>query len=187
MEPGVCFAEVEVDVLTGEIQVRRTDLHMDLGNSLNPAIDIGQIEGGFIMALGYMLCEEVLYLPSAENSFPSLSEDRNQRHAKGQGQINLGTWNYKPPSGYDIPEVLNVTLLSGHPNPSPAAVLSSKACAEPPMALACAIVLAAKECIYDARKSLHGLTDHIQLDLPLTVQRIQEACRADAPGTLHLD
>ena len=83
---------------------------MDLGNSLNPAIDIGQIEGGFIMALGYMLCEEVLYLPSAENSFPSLSEDRNQRHAKGQVQINLGTWTYKPPSGYDIPEVLNVTL-----------------------------------------------------------------------------
>ena len=173
---GVCFAEVEVDVLTGEIQIRRADIHMDLGASLNPAIDIGQIEGGFIMALGYFLCEEVLF---------QHDKAKPMRHAENQIQINLGTWNYKVCSAYDIPEVLNVSLLDV-PNPSPAAILSSKACAEPPMALACAVVLAAKECIYDARSKLHGLSNHIQLDIPLTTQRIQEACLADAPGTLHL-
>lgn len=73
---GAACSEVEIDCLTGEVQILQVDLDMDLGNSLNPAVDIGQVEGGFIMAVGYFLTEEVI-----QNS--------------GEAQLNLGTWNYK--------------------------------------------------------------------------------------------
>jgi xanthine dehydrogenase molybdopterin-binding subunit B len=51
--------EVEIDVLTGEVQIARADILLDCGDSLNPAVDIGQVEGGFIMGLGAILTEEV--------------------------------------------------------------------------------------------------------------------------------
>jgi xanthine dehydrogenase/oxidase len=175
---GVGFAEVEIDCLTGEVQILRCDLHMDLGYSLNPAIDIGQVEGGFVMALGYMLTEEVIF------SAPKRGGVALDEHAANQVQVNLGTWLYKPPSALDIPQVLNINLMPNTPNPSANAVLSSKGCGEPPMALACAVTLAVKEAIYASRKALHGIDDHIQLDLPLSVERIQAACLCQ--GSLHL-
>lgn len=173
---GVGFACVEVDCLTGEVQVLRMDLHMDLGSSLNPAVDIGQVEGGLVMALGYMLCEEVLYKTDA----------RADRHGGGILQVNLGTWGYKPPSALDIPQVLNINLLPGEPNPSPAGVLGSKACGEPPMALAAAVALAVKAAVFACRLDLHGVSDYVQLDLPLTVERVQQACRAAEITSLRL-
>jgi len=79
---------------------------MDLGESLNPAIDIGQIEGGFIQGLGLFTLEEPLYSPTT-------------------GQLlTRGPSNYKIPSADDIPEEFTVSLLRGSPNPH--AVYSSK-------------------------------------------------------------
>lgn len=79
---------------------------MDLGESLNPAIDIGQIEGGFVQGLGLFTLEEPLYSPTS-------------------GQIiTRGPSNYKIPSADDIPQIFNVSLLRGCPNPH--AVYSSK-------------------------------------------------------------
>ena len=147
-------------------QILRMDIHMDLGSSLNPALDIGQLEGGLVMALGCFLTEEMLWSSDAP-------------HAGSQVQVNLGTWNYKPMSAFDIPQILNVSLLPGTPNPSPAAVLSSKAQAEPAMALAAAAVLAVKAACVAGRESLHGDQLYLNLDLPLTVERVQQACRAD--------
>merc|ERR1712070_284399 len=152
---GAAYSEVEIDCLTGEMQILRVDLNMDLGNSLNPAVDIGQLEGGFVMALGFFFTEEVLW-------------------TSDQVQMNLGTWNYKVPSAYDIPEVFNVSLQSGNPNPS--GVLRSKACAEPAMALAGSIYLAAKNAIYAARAEAGAGDDFVSIPMPLTVQRIQDAC-----------
>ena len=183
---GVCCSEVEIDCLTAEIQIRRSDIHMDVGSSLNPAIDIGQIEGGFVMALGYLLTEEVLFGSAEGNNVPAHPSDPRSRFAANQIQLNIGTWNYKPPSAYDIPEQLNVSLLGLHPNPSPASVMKSKGIAEPPMALACAVVLAAKEAIYDVRRRLHGLENYVDIDLPLTTERIQRACLADSRSALSL-
>lgn len=153
---GAACTEVEVDVLTGEVQLLRTDIVMDLGQALNPDIAIGQLEGGFIMAMGYLLTEEVLW-------------------SKDGKQLNLGTWNYKIPSAYDIPVELNVSLLEGHRNTSRNCVLGSKACAEPAMPLAISAFFAVKQAIYAARTE-RGNSDHFELNTPATVQAIASAC-----------
>jgi len=70
---GVSCSEAEIDVLTGEMQILRADVHMDLGTSLNPMVDIGQLEGGFVITLGYLFSECALYDPDHH-------------------QLNLGTW-----------------------------------------------------------------------------------------------
>lgn len=82
-------SEVEVDVLTGEIQVLESDIYYDCGISLNPDVDIGQIEGAFMMGLGYFLTEHEVYGAAGELE-------------------STGTWNYKPPFNLDIPQQLNV-------------------------------------------------------------------------------
>jgi len=153
---GVGCVEVEVDILTGELEIRRADILMDQGAPLNPDIDLGQVEGGFIMALGFFLTEEVLF-------------------DKQGAQTNLGTWQYKPPSAHDIPLNLNIEFLANEPNPSIHSVLGSKASAEPPMALGAAAFFAAREAICAARRDA-GNTSSFELEAPLTVERIQQAC-----------
>src|SRR5262249_29159424 len=60
---GVACSEVVIDTLTGEMKVNRADILHDVGRSLNPAIDIGQIEGGFVQGVGWLTCEELVYDP----------------------------------------------------------------------------------------------------------------------------
>ena len=84
---GVAVCEAEVDVLTGEHQFIRCDILFDCGISMNPAVDIGQIEGAFIQGLGYMTTEELPY---------------DTVYNPGQ-PIAIGTWEYKPPEVLDIP------------------------------------------------------------------------------------
>ena len=101
---GVGCIEVELDALTGEIAIMRADILMDQGCPLNPLIDLGQVEGGFMMALGYYLTEEVLYSPTTGT------------------QLSLGTWQYKPPAVADIPIEFNVSFVAQSPNQRWAAV-----------------------------------------------------------------
>lgn len=102
---GVACSEVLVDCLTGDHQVLRTDIVMDVGESLNPAIDIGQIEGAFMQGYGFYTLEEVLFAPNGE-------------------VLTKGPGTYKIPGFSDIPKEFNVSLLKGAPNPR--AVYSSK-------------------------------------------------------------
>jgi xanthine dehydrogenase/oxidase len=102
---GAACSEVEVDCLTGDHQVIRTDIVMDVGSSINPAIDIGQIEGGFMQGYGLFTLEELIYSPTG------------QLYSRGPGM-------YKLPGFADIPGEFNVSLLTGAPNPR--AVFSSK-------------------------------------------------------------
>lgn len=102
---GAACSEVEIDCLTGDHQVIRTDIVMDLGSSINPAIDIGQIEGGFMQGYGLFTLEEMVYSPTG------------QVFSRGPGM-------YKLPGFADIPGEFNVSLLTGAPNPR--AVYSSK-------------------------------------------------------------
>lgn len=102
---GVACSEVVIDCLTGDHQVLRTDIVMDLGESLNPAIDIGQIEGAFMQGYGFCTMEEMVFSPDGE-------------------ALSRGPGAYKIPGFTDIPKIFNVSLLKGAPNPR--AVYSSK-------------------------------------------------------------
>lgn len=151
---GVACTEVEIDCLTGDHQVLRTDIVMDLGNSLNPAIDIGQVEGGFIQGLGLFTLEELIYSPTGI-------------------MFSRGPGAYKIPGFGDIPQVFNVSLLKDAPNPR--AVFSSKAVGEPPLFLASSAFFAIKNAIQAARKDMNISTD-FRLDSPATAARIRMAC-----------
>ncbi len=123
---GMCVSEVEVDVLTGRHTLLRTDILHDVGDSLNPLIDLGQIEGGYIQGVGWCTTEEI----------------------KWDEKGNLLTYSpdtYKIPTVQDVPMDFRVALLEGVPNPS--AIRKSKAVAEPPFMLALSAWLAIKDAI----------------------------------------
>ncbi|XP_073949617.1 xanthine dehydrogenase-like [Choristoneura fumiferana] len=151
---GVACSEVIVDCLSGDHQVLRTDIVMDLGESLNPAIDIGQIEGAFTQGYGYFTIEEMVFSPTGE-------------------VLSRGPGAYKIPGFSDIPKTFNVSLLKGAPNPR--AVYSSKAVGEPPLFLAASVYFAIKEAIRSARLDA-GASLEFVLDVPATCARIRMAC-----------
>merc|ERR1711957_1020362 len=112
------------------------------------------VQGGFVQALGYLFTEKLSW--------------------KEDGQVQtLGTWEYKPPSAYDIPLVMNVSLLMDTPNPC--GVLSSKAVAEPAMHLIGSPYLAVKNAIYAARQELGLGTDWFKLNVPICSEGIRAA------------
>ena len=151
---GVAVAETQVDILTGEIQVPRVDILFDLGVSMNPFIDIGQVEGAFMQGLGLHLFEQILY------------DDTTNPGAL----ISNGTWEYKPPSHKDIPVDLRVSLLKNAPNPY--GVLRSKAIGEPPLSLGCTPFFAARHAIAAALADA-GTTGYFPMDSPGTSETLQ--------------
>lgn len=112
---GLSCAEVEVDFLTGNIILKRVDILEDTGESLSPGIDIGQVEGAFVMGLGIWLTENMIYDPKTAE----LLTDR--------------TWNYKPPGAKDIPVDFRVKLMQKKPHLL--GVLRSKGVGEPPVTM----------------------------------------------------
>jgi xanthine dehydrogenase molybdopterin binding subunit len=123
---GMGVTEIELDILTGSHTILRTDILYDAGDSLNPAIDIGQIEGGYVQGVGWVTTEEILW----------------------DGKGNLMTHSpdtYKIPAVRDIPADFRVSLLEGFPNPN--AIHGSKAVAEPPFMLALSAWLAIKDAV----------------------------------------
>ncbi|XP_061428611.1 LOW QUALITY PROTEIN: xanthine dehydrogenase-like [Lethenteron reissneri] len=155
---GVTATEAELDVLTGEHVLRRVDILFDCGQSMNPAIDVGQVEGAFTMGLGYWLTERLVYHPTS-----------------GQLLTN-GTWEYKPPSSKDIPVDFRVHLLKDAPNP--AGVLRSKASGEPPQCMSCSALLAVKHAALAARAEI-ARNDYFPLHGPATVDEVQQCCLVD--------
>jgi len=152
--------KIELDVLTGQIQILRTDIVYDCGQSLSPEIDMGQIEGAFVMGLGFMFTEEAVVMNTG-------------------ALANPGTWDYKPPASLDIPISFNVTFLEKTPNPLRTSVLGSKCVAEPPYQLAASAYFAVCDAINAARSDA-GETGPLQLCTPITVERIQRACLVSA-------
>ncbi|KAK4608374.1 hypothetical protein RGQ29_001974 [Quercus rubra] len=158
---GAAFAEVEIDTLTGDFDTRAANVILDTGYSLNPAIDVGQIEGAFIQGLGWVALEELKWGDAAHKWIPP-------------GCLyTCGPGSYKIPSMNDVPFKFNVSLLKGHPNVK--AIHSSKAVGEPPFFLASAVFFAIKDAITAARAEV-GCNDWFPLDNPATPERIRMAC-----------
>lgn len=151
---GVAVAETQVDILTGEVQIPRVDILFDLGVSMNPFIDVGQVEGAFMQGLGLHMFEQVLY-DTVTNPGALITD---------------GTWEYKPPSHKDIPVDLRVSLLKNAPNPY--GVLRSKAIGEPPLSLGCAPFFAARHAVAAALADA-GLTGYFPMDSPGTCEILQ--------------
>ncbi|XP_063040378.1 xanthine dehydrogenase/oxidase [Engraulis encrasicolus] len=151
---GVACSEVEIDCLTGSHKNVHTSIVMDVGKSLNPALDIGQVEGAFMQGVGLYTLEELRYSP------------QGYLFTRGPGM-------YKIPAFGDIPTELKVSLLRDAPNER--AIFSSKAVGEPPLFLASSVFYAIKEAIATAR-SESGLSGPFRLDSPATPERIRNAC-----------
>lgn len=166
-------SEVEIDVLTGETTILRADICYDMGKSMNPAIDIGQIEGAFVMGIGNVLSEELVFQPEGEQ----------------RGALNTtNTWQYKPPASTSIPLDLRVEIFprqaASEVREDPNLLLSSKGVGEPPCVLAASVHSAVKQAVLAARKD-RGHQDWFQLRSPATVERVREACAVE-PGDLNL-
>lgn len=123
---GMAVTEVLVDTLIGHVQVLRADLLHDVGESLNPGIDIGQVEGAYIQGLGWVTTEECKW------------DDKGNL-------LNHSPDTYKIPNVQDMPQDFRTALLQGAPNPN--TIRRSKAVAEPPLMLAFSAWLAIKDAI----------------------------------------
>jgi xanthine dehydrogenase large subunit len=144
---GAAVSEVEVDGFTGDHRLLRTDILQDVGDSLSPVVDRGQIEGGFIQGVGWLTIEELLW--------------------DDQGRVaTAGASTYKLPSWSELPEVFEVQTLERATQPD--VVFGSKAVGEPPLMLAISV----REAIRDAVAAFgHGPTP-VTFASPATPERI---------------
>ncbi|XP_045620965.1 LOW QUALITY PROTEIN: uncharacterized protein [Procambarus clarkii] len=152
---AACCLEVEIDVLTGQYLFRRADIIEDCGRSLNPYVDIGQVEGAFVMGMGLYTSEMVKYDTST-----------------GQ-KLSNSTWEYKPPTALDIPVDMRISLLSNTSNAH--GVLGSKATGEPALCLSYATVTALRAAI-TAFRAANGDDDWFNMDTPITVEKVHQLC-----------
>ncbi len=151
---GAACCEVAIDTLTGENRVLRVDILHDVGTSINPAIDRGQIEGGFVQGMGWLTTEELVW-----NAAGKLTT-----HAPST---------YKIPTAGDVPEHLRVDLWT-EPNREDN-VFGSKAVGEPPFMLAISVWEALRDAIAQAKREAAA---PVRLDAPATAERVLAALKA---------
>ena len=156
---GVACTEVELDCLTGDHTVLRTDIKMDIGRSINPAIDYGQIEGAFVQGQGLFTMEESLWTQSG------------QLFTKGPGT-------YKIPGFSDIPQIFNVSFLQGVEWGHLRSIQSSKGVGEPPLFMGATVLFALREALVSARRD-NGVEEKLVLDSPATAERLRLAVGDD--------
>lgn len=150
---GAACCEVAIDTLTGESRVLAVDILHDVGHSINPAIDIGQIEGGFIQGMGWLTTEELVWN----------TDGKLATHAPST---------YKIPATGDVPERLRVDFW---PEPNiEDNVFGSKAVGEPPFMLAIAVWEAIRDAVATARSD-----DRVRMDAPATAERVWRALQTD--------
>ncbi|XP_044158503.1 aldehyde oxidase 1-like [Bufo gargarizans] len=165
---GAACSEIELDCLTGGHKNLRTDMVVDAGESINPGVDIGQLEGAFVQGLGLYTIEELHYSPQGD-------------------MYTLGPDKYKIPGVRDIPSEFNVSLLASSNNPY--TIYSAKGLGEISVFLGCSVFFAIKDAVDSARQE-RGLP-MITLNSPMTPEKIRMACEdhltnmipRDKPGT----
>uniref|UniRef100_A0A2A4JYR8 Indole-3-acetaldehyde oxidase n=2 Tax=Heliothis virescens TaxID=7102 RepID=A0A2A4JYR8_HELVI len=149
---AVGILELEVDILTGNHDILRVDILEDTGRSLSPEIDVAQIEGAFIMGLGYWTSEKMVY----DGLTGKLLTDR--------------TWTYKIPGIKDIPADMRIYFRRNGKND--VGVLQSKATGEPSLCLATVFLHAAHAAIHEARQDAGYEPIWFDLKTPCTVENI---------------
>jgi xanthine dehydrogenase large subunit len=170
---GAAVSEVEIDGYTGEHRILRADLLQDVGDSVSPLVDLGQIEGGFLQGIGWLTVEELLW--------------------DAQGRVaTAGASTYKLPSWPEMPEVFNVAFLERAAEPG--VIFGSKAVGEPPLMLAFSVREAIRAAVA-AFGAAFGPARVITLDSPATPERIywaierarasSQASIAPATGVIH--
>jgi xanthine dehydrogenase large subunit len=150
---GAAVAEVLIDTLTGETSVQAIDVLQDVGRSINPAIDQGQIEGAFVQGMGWLTTEELVW-----------KQDGPQR-----GRLmTQAPQTYKIPTARDVPEHFNVWLydnVNAAPN-----VHGSKAVGEPPFMLAISVFLAIRDAVGSCGEA--GNNRQVKLSAPATAEAV---------------
>jgi len=152
---GAVVSEVEIDLLTGERNILRCDMMEDTGASINPEVDVGQIEGSFVFALGFWLQEQ---LKTDPNTGQLLTAD---------------TWDYKPPSCYDIPLDMRTTLCETNRMEG---TLGSKATGEPAVLMGCSVAFAIRNALKAGREDLGipgdgDIPNWVNICGPLTLEK----------------
>jgi xanthine dehydrogenase large subunit len=163
---GAAAAEVEVDGFTGAYRTRRVDIVHDVGDSLSPLIDLGQIEGAFVQGVGWLTLEDLRW-------------DESDGENRGRLATQAAS-TYKLPSFSEMPEVFNVSLL---PNATEdGAVYGSKAVGEPPLMLAFSV----REALRQAAAAFGPRGLCVELASPATPEAVfwaVEAARAGRDGS----
>jgi xanthine dehydrogenase large subunit len=154
---GAACSDVTIDTMTGEMRLNRVDILHDVGKSLNPAIDIGQIEGGFVQGMGWLTTEELVWD----------SAGRLKTHAPST---------YKIPTASDVPADFRVALFESGGNREDA-IYQSKAVGEPPLMLAISVFSAITDAILSLKPAVFP-----RLDAPATPEAIMRAIRATGGG-----
>jgi xanthine dehydrogenase large subunit len=158
---GAAVTETEIDTRTGEWWLKAVEIVHDAGQSINPAIDKGQIEGAYIQGMGWLTMEECIW------------------DKKGK-LLTHGPSTYKIPVAGDVPEHFNVTLFENHNIKS--TPFHSKAVGEPPLMLALSCFFSLRDAV--AASAAYKVV--VDLDAPATPERILLACeRARAQAELH--
>jgi xanthine dehydrogenase/oxidase len=154
---GVTASEVLIDTLTGDWTPIRTDIKMDVGRSINPAIDYGQIEGAYIQGQGLFTTEESLW-------------------HRASGQIfTRGPGAYKIPGFRDIPQEMNISLLKDVEWKNLRTIQRSRGVGEPPLFMGSAVFFAIRDALKAARKQW-GNEELLSLRSPATPERIRISC-----------
>lgn len=177
---GTAVSTVEIDTLTGDFTTLSADVVMDLGISLNPGLDVGQIEGAFVQGLGWCTMEDLI---RGDPQHPWVQPGR---------MFTQGPGYYKIPGFNDAPLEMNIHLLKDKPNSG--SLHSSKAVGEPPLFLATSVFWAVKDAISHARTERAGYeeksneeklndspaprscSEYFSMDLPATSERIRMLC-----------
>ncbi len=147
---GCAASEVMVDVETGEYRITQVDILHDAGNSLNPALDKGQIEGGFVQGMGWLTTEELLW--------------------DDQGRIiSNSPANYKIPTAFDVPEKFTVSLYNEANTVD--TIYRSKAVGEPPLMLAISVWCALR----DVAASFTNYQESPPMNSPATAEQVLKA------------
>ena len=152
--------EVELDVLTGESNLLQADLIYDGATSLNPVIDLGQIQGCFMQGIGYFLREAMEY-------------------DKDGAALTVDHWHYKAPVAADLPSKFHVSYAED--SHFPKGVFGSKAAGEPPLLLSVSVLAAMAHAVDSARRD-RGFSSYAGLQTPVTPKVLAAACNNEGGG-----